>query len=462
MEQHIMLLYYHLNLLGAFRIIRPKEFNFKTFDEFCAKRLEKSCMRFVNRNIYLFMCEMKTRSESFANEHKPSWNENSNQCSTKVFQKNKSKKLLDEFEFKTEQKKQLVEKYIRKAKMEGIHLKHQEVAAFQLIKDNLQQEQNRFMFSAQQANNIFRLNIISPQFLDCLPDHVITQINHHDVTSVFNSFMRYCPDQTLRKDFWMSYNARAAPYFDSKINNFLVIEKIRQYRHRKAKLFGYENFAQMALQQSNGCNTMAGSVENVNAFINGLENRTKAKFEKNLQEITNFTMDFRPEGKRAQLSPSNTVVEQINLWDLKYFERLFLREIYQVNSAQVRAYFPLDRVVNGMMEFSEKLFGIKFVEILENKDVWGKNVRYFKIFDDSDRSKAEYGSLYFDPFQAESKIFTPIARSDALNTKPVVFFLMDFAPGTGSVFDQYEQQQLQSTGKELLNFSQVIRLFGMV
>lgn len=462
MEKHLMPLQYNLNLLSAFKVIRPNEFDFRLFDHFFMQRLAKSRLRFQNRSIYCFMCEMKARAADYGKK------EASSKCNH-IHQEEvaKTNKLDEERKFQAQQKRQLVDRYIREAKLVGLSLKHQDqLNVYNLVNEKLNKEQQNFITAAMQANSVFQSNIISPQFLDCLPDHVITQLNHHDIDAVFNSFMRYCPDQTLRKDFWLAYNARAAPYLGSNLNNFLSIEKIRELRHQKAQLLGYENFAKMVLDlRGSGCHTMAGNVDNVLAFMNGLGSQSEAKFAKNLQEIKDFAMEFRPEGRRAQdapstFMPSNIMIEQLHLWDLKYFERLFLRERYQIDSGQVRAYFQLDRVVAGMFEFAERLFGIKIVEIKDDPNVWGRNVHHFKIFDDSGRSSGEYGSFYFDPFQPKSRIFMPIARSDSLNTKPVVFFLMDFAHRSGTVFDQLEKQKLQAAGKELLNFSQVVQLFG--
>lgn len=440
MEKHLLPLQLNLNLLNAFCIIRPNEFNFKTFDEFYQQRLSKTKLRYLNRYIYCFMCELKARRENGDSNGKSG----------------KTESPSEEALFLQEQRNQLVDRYIRESKLLGLSLKHQDqLSIHNLINDKLIQEQQNFVSTANQATSTFQSNIISPQFLDCLPDHVITQINHHDANSVFNSFMRYCPDQNLRKDFWLSYYSRAAPYLGSTLNNFLSIEKIRENRYRKARLLGYDNFAQMANDlRGSGGPTMAGSVENVRAFINGLGMRTDARFEKNVKELTEFST-------KASKQPANNSVEKLNLWDLKYFERLFLREMYSIDSRDVRAHFPLERVVTGMLEFAENLFGIKIVEIKDEKNVWGPNVRHFKVFGNSAKSTAEYGSFYFDPYQRDSRIILPISRSEALHTKPVVIFLMNFTAGTGSIFDQYDSQML-ATGKELLNFSQVIELFGKV
>lgn len=452
MDKHILPLAYNLHLLNAFRLIKPNEFNFLTFDQFFNQRLSKTKLRFINRNIYCFMCEMKARRQM-----------NANHDSKEDSKKPKEFKLKDESSFRNEQQNQLIERYIREGKLFGLAIKNQEqLTLYNLVEENLSQLQSEFMQTTIEANHIFQSNIISPQFLDCLPDHVITQLNHHDIQSVYDSFLRYCPDQYLRRDFWLSYQSRVQAITGKNSNTLLQIEKIRKFRKQKALLLGYENFVQMALKlRTAGLSTMAEDIENVRAFINGLAVRSETNFSKNFKELTDFASDLSIDSKKLkdkQFLPTNVLIENLNLWDLKYFERLFLKEKYQLNSRDMIAHFPMDKVISGMFDFCEKLFGIKIVEIKEGKNVWGPNVRQYKVFDNSSRSTAEYGSFYFDPFQRESRIFTAISRCESLNTKPVVFFFMNYH-NSGSIFDQYDTQQL-CTGKELLNFYQVVQLFG--
>lgn len=456
MEKYLLPLNYNLSLLSAFRLARPKEFDFETFDQFFSHRASKTKLRFTNRSIYCFMCEMKARRQMFANDSSVK-NKNETKKSTEI-------KLKDVF-FEQAQKDQYIERYIREGKLNGLAINNQDkLTLFNLINSSLMSTQNEFHNTAFNANRVFQSNIVSPQFLDCLPDHVITQLNHHDINSVFNSFMRYCPDQSLRKDFWLSYHSRVESIMGSNKNTLLQIEKIRKYRLQKAQLLGYENFIQMTLDlRTAGLPTMARSIENVRAFINGLAVRTEEKFTKNFNELREFASVLSIDSKQLkdqQIMPPDAMVDKLNLWDLKYFERMFLKEKYQLNTRDVISYFPLERVVSGMFDFTEKLFGIKIVEIKENKNVWGPNVRQFKVFENSSRSMAEYGTFFFDPFQREAKIFSPITRSNSGNIKPAVIFLMNFR-NSGSIFDQYDTQELR-TGKELLNFYQVVDLFGKV
>lgn len=460
MEKHLLPLHYNLTLLLAFRAIRPSEFNFKTVDHFYRQRQSKTRLRHQNRDIYTFMCEIKTLHEALEAKKKKS-----------SAAETQAKPKSDGINVEQLQKNKYVERYIREAKLAGLALKDREkVNMFNLINTKLRDEQVNFFKNWSIATGNFHSSIISPQFLDCLPDHVITQIDHHNTEAIYQSFLRYCPDQNLRKDFWLAYNSRASPFFESKVNNFLIIEKIRDYREKKAVIFGYENFAQMAIDlRGPGGQTMAGSVENVRAFINGLASRSDARFLANLGELTEFaTRPRKPVTKAVANMPSayegliEPPIEGINLWDLKYFERLFLRETYGVESRAVRVFFPLDKVLQGLLEFAEQLFNIKIVEMKDdNKRTWSDSSRHYKVFDNRQRSMGELGSFYFDPFQREPAIFVPIGRSESQQTKPAVFWMMNFRADAQSIVEQMDRQEMQ-TRKELLNFYQVIDLFGNV
>lgn len=465
MEHHLLPLHYNLTLLLAFKAIRPSEFNFKTVNYFYRQRHSKTRLRYQSRDIYTFMCEIKTLYEALEVKKKKSSTKTSEANDAQTKQKN------GEINLEQEQKKKYVERYIREAKLTGLGLKDREnLNMFNLFDTKLREQQTSFYKNWSMATSTFHSSIISPQFLDCLPDHVITQIDHHNTEAIYQSFLRYCPDQNLRKDFWLAYNSRASPYYGSKINNFLIIEKIRDYREKKATIFGYENFAQMAIDlRGQGGQTMAGSVENVRAFINGLASRSDARFKTNLSELKEFATRPRkpitkamanlPSASEALIEPP---IEEINLWDLKYYERLFCRETYGVESRAVRVFFPLDKVLQGLLEFAEQLFNIKVVEMKgDDKHAWSESTRHYKVFDNRQRSMGELGSFFFDPFQREASIFVPIGRSDLQQTKPVVFWMMNFRADAQSIVEQMDRQEMK-TGKELLNFYQVYDLFGNV
>lgn len=414
-------------------------------------RLAKARLRYLNRRIYCFMCEMKARRELALTAAKDKQPKGEPEVAEERNQKIKDKQL-----FEVQQKSEYIDRYIRESKLLGLALKDQDqLDAYNLVNAKLKEDEYIFTENTLNATNQFQYNIMSPRFLDCLPDYVITQLDHRNATAVFNSFMRYCPDQNLRQDFWQSYYSRAAPFNDTKVNNILTIEKIRSLRHRKAKIFGYDSFAQMAIDlRASGGTTMAGNVENVRAFIQGLGIRSESAFNDNLKQLSDFATTNNKQAPRK-----TDLVDQLNLWDLKYYERQYQRDVYNVNSTEVRSYFPLDRVVSGMLDFVENLFKIKIVEIKDDSNGWNKNVKHYKIFNNTARSVEELGSFYFDPFQQESRVFMPIARTESLSTKPVVMFLMNFRPDASTILDQYEGQKL-CTGKELLNFAQVVDLFG--
>src|SRR5699024_10010257 len=126
----------NLNLLNSFRIIRRNEFDFKIFDEFFQQRLSKAKLRYLNRYIYCFMCEMKSRRE----------NGNSNSKATSDASVTSSESLKEDALFQQAQRNQLVDRYIRESKLLGLSLKHQDqLSIYKLINDKLIQEQQNYI-----------------------------------------------------------------------------------------------------------------------------------------------------------------------------------------------------------------------------------------------------------------------------------------------------------------------------
>ena len=81
---------------------------------------------------------------------------------------------------------------------------------------------------------------------------------------VFKSFMKYCSNRNLRKTFYEGFYSRASYVNEqNETNNSEIIKKIINYRQDQAKLFNYQNYAQMAIESK-----AAVSVENVYELIN--------------------------------------------------------------------------------------------------------------------------------------------------------------------------------------------------
>jgi oligopeptidase A len=164
--------------------------------------------------------------------------------------------------------------------------------------------------------------------------------------------MTYLDDRPVRERFWRAYNRRAAQ------ENAPLIARILELRREKARLLGYENFADYAL-----ADRMAGRGAAAQAFVRGLREKTEPAFRRENRELEDFAaMPLEP-------------------WDIAYWAEKLRAERYAFEEEDLRPYFPVDQVIDGMFQLASRLFGIT---ITPGPDVpvWHPEVRYYEIRDE--------------------------------------------------------------------------------
>jgi oligopeptidase A len=147
-------------------------------------------------------------------------------------------------------------------------------------------------------------------------------------------------------------------------------------RREKALLLGYRDFADLVLEDR-----MAKNGASAQAFLEQLRARTEERFRIENQELEDFA--------GFKLEP----------WDVGYWAEKLRLKLYDFDEEALRPYFPMEKVVSGMFDIVERLFGIKVVH-KPAAHVWHPEVRYYEIRDDSG---ALLGAFYADWYPRESK-----------------------------------------------------------
>jgi len=150
--------------------------------------------------------------------------------------------------------------------------------------------------------------------------------------------MKYCNDSEVRKHF---YEARHAFATTGKYNNKPVILHILRLREKKAKLLGFANYGELSLQFK-----MAESPEQIIELFSGISKKAKIKAEKEIQEIQEY---FH--------------LQEIHAWDLTYYARKLREEKYALDDRELKKYFEFEKVLSGMFEVVNQLYGLDMKEI---------------------------------------------------------------------------------------------------
>lgn len=195
--------------------------------------------------------------------------------------------------------------------------------------------------------------------------------------------MTYCENRKLRQKMYEAFNTRASdqgPNAGKWDNSAIMAEKLT-LRLELAKLLGFDTYADYSLATK-----MAESPKQVIDFLEDLAARSKAQGKKELAELKAF-------------AEKEFGVTDLQPWDIAFYSEKQKQALYAINDEELRPYFPENRVLSGLFELVKRIFGMR-VEEQKEFDSYHPDVRFFHIFDETDRLR---GSFYLDLYAREHK-----------------------------------------------------------
>ncbi|MDE7396288.1 MAG: M3 family metallopeptidase, partial [Muribaculum sp.] len=195
----------------------------------------------------------------------------------------------------------------------------------------------------------------------------------------YMAFMKYSTRGDLREKFYRLYNGRN---IKGEYSNLDILAEIADTRRQIANLFGYETYADYALER-----TMAEKKENVMSLLNQLTEAYIPAQQREFKEIEEFAANL--EGHPVSL----------NAWDYSYYANKLKEAKYSYNEEELRPYFELSNVIKGVFGLATKLYGLQFTEN-NNIQVYHPDV---KAYDVTDSDGKFIGVIYTDFFPRESK-----------------------------------------------------------
>ncbi|UPQ87907.1 oligopeptidase A [Vibrio sinaloensis] len=195
--------------------------------------------------------------------------------------------------------------------------------------------------------------------------------------------MTYCDNQSLRKELYEAYVTRASdrgPKAGEWDNTEIINEQLK-LRYEVARMLGFNTFSEKSLATK-----MAESPSQVLGFLNDLASKAKPQGEREVEELRQFA--------KAEFG-----VEALNLWDIAYYSEKQKQHLFQISDEELRPYFPEAKVVSGLFEVLNRVFGMSVKE-REGVDTWHESVRFFDIFDADENLR---GSFYLDLYAREHK-----------------------------------------------------------
>ena len=249
-----------------------------------------------------------------------------------------------------------------------------------------------FMNNAKKSSEAFELLIEDASDLSGLPDTAIAGAQQaaeekgHDGKWLFTldypsygPFLTYADNRDLREHMWRAFGNRA---YGDAYDNTETIQKIVALRDERAKILGYKNHAEYVLERR-----MAKSPENVLQFLDKLLDAYKPAADADLKQLKAFASE-------------HGFTEEIQPWDVGYYSEKLKQKLFNYSSEDLRPYFPLGKVLEGVFTHFSKLFQLSFKK---SSDIptWHKDVNAYEVHDET--SGDFVGVLYADFYPRSGK-----------------------------------------------------------
>ncbi len=280
----------------------------------------------------------------------------------------------------------IVDAEIRDMELASVGLTGAAQERYRAISLELSELGTRFQNHLLDAGKAFALDLTEPADIDGLPASLLAQTAAaaqaagHDgwrITldvPVFGPFMEHSRRRDLRERLYRAFITRAST---GDLDNQPLMARILDLRREQAALLGKGSYAEVSLAAK-----MAGSVAAVDGLLDRLRAAAKPKAAAELAELTAFA-------RARTADPALT----LSLWDIAFWAERLREERYAYTDEELRPYFSLPRVLDGLFSLVQRLFGVEVVPAA-GIATWHPSVQVFRILDGG----REIALFYLDPF----------------------------------------------------------------
>lgn len=391
--------------------------------EFAGSKLDRITSIFFNLN----SAETNEEIQNLAQELSPILTDFKNDIIQNSALFERVKKVYDQKENLelTVEQSTLLKKQYRMFTRNGANLNDEKKQELREIDKKLAALSLNFGENVLAETNRYELHIINEKDLEGLPKGVrnaarILAKEKNKDGWVFNlhfpsylPFMKYAKNRELRKKLATAFGARG--FQNYKYDNQDNVLQIVKLRYKKAQLLGYDTYAHLTLEER-----MAETPEKVNSFMEDLLQKAKPSAQLEFEELEKFAKDI--EG-----------IDRLQKWDAAYFGEKLKQKIFDLDDEQLKPYFELKNVINGVFTISERLYGLKFREVFDI-DTYNPEVKTYRVSDENDKNISIF---YADFHPREGKrggawmtSYKPQYKKGDINERPHISIVCNFTKPT--------------------------------
>lgn len=288
-----------------------------------------------------------------------------------------------------EAQQRIVEASLRDAQLAGVGLAGEKKDRFNAIQLELAEITTKFSNNLLDATKAFQLKLTTPEDIAGLPPSLLslaaqtartqgetnasTETGPWVITLDFPSyfpFMKYSDNRELREKLYKAYVSRADL---GELDNNPLIDRILQLRQEQAHLLGYSTYAEVSLARK-----MANSVDEIEKLLDNLRQVSYEAAKQDLEALKTFAG-----------------TDDLKHWDIAYWSEKQRQAKFNFSAEELRPYFPLPRVLEGIFSLAKRIFGVEIIAADGKAPIWHPDVRYFQINDEKGEKIAYF---YLDAY----------------------------------------------------------------
>ncbi|KAG8073029.1 hypothetical protein GUJ93_ZPchr0006g45491 [Zizania palustris] len=304
-----------------------------------------------------------------------------------------------DWESLSEARKRIVQAQIKEAVLSGVALEDEQREKFNQIEQELEKLTQKFSENVLDATKKFEKLISDKKEIDGLPATALglaaqTAVSkgHESATAEngpwiitldapsYIAVMQHARNRALREEVYRAYLTRAS---SGDLDNTNIISQILKLRLEKAKLLGYKNYAEVSMAQK------MATVDRVEEL---LEKLRAASWDHAVQDMEDLKVFANGSGSLE--------ANDLAHWDLTFWSERLRESKYDINEEDLRPYFALPKVMDGLFSLANKLFGVSVEPADGLAPVWNSDVKFYCVKDSSNSPVAYF---YFDPYSRPSE-----------------------------------------------------------
>jgi len=282
----------------------------------------------------------------------------------------------------------LIDQALRNFRLAGVALPDAEKAEYKAIMQELAAVQASFDHNVQDAANNWEWHTEDRSLCAGIPERMVSRAHKEAEQNgqtglqfkldfpTYHGIVTHAENRDLRQRFYKAWTTRGSDQGDPQFDNTDNINRILSLRHRAAALVGFASYAEYSLATK-----MAAGTGEVIEFLSELALQTRATAEKELAAI-------------QELADA-----PLEAWDLPFYLEKLKQQEYSIADDDLRQYFPVKTVFNGLFDVAEKLYGVTLSKN-DGVQTWNDSVLFFDVYDENGET---IGGFYTDLYARDGK-----------------------------------------------------------